>query len=282
MNKSNRNLLISIGVVIIVTIGGYVTLITYTGFSSPFSIVMSQSMQHDPHQSKIGSIDTGDLVLIMDPSKTEIYSYIEGIQNGYSSFGDYGSVIIYNRGNDQNPVIHRTIVWLEYNISNDTWSAPSLADYMGIWYCIYYNSDGKIYKQNDYNNLQGTLYFENITIFNKNISINLDTLEKSSGFLTMGDNPKTNRNFDQPSIINHTISYKDIRSVSIMEIPWLGTIKILFNGGNNLEDVPNSLSSFIMLFVTIFGFLFLIDAVMMYKNILNINKKLQQIYQWKH
>ena len=80
---------------------------------------------------------------------------------------------------------------------------------------------------------------EDITVSQKDVSIDLDTLEKSSGFLTMGDNSETNPNFDQPNIVDHTISYEDIRSVPVMEIPWLGTLKILVNGGNNLEYVTS-------------------------------------------
>ena len=90
MNKADRNLLISIGVIIIVFVGGYASLVVYTGMTSPFSIVMSQSMQHDPDQSEIGSIDTGDIVIVRDPDKTQIQSYVEGTQSGYRSFGDYG------------------------------------------------------------------------------------------------------------------------------------------------------------------------------------------------
>ena len=142
MNKADRNLLISIGIIAVIFIGGYASLVAYTGFSTPFSIVMSQSMQHDPHQSEIGSIDTGDIVIVMDPSKADIQSYIDGTKSGYTSFGDYGSVIIYNRGDNQNPVIHRAIIWLEYNPVNDTWSAPSLNGYDGSWYCQYFDEVG--------------------------------------------------------------------------------------------------------------------------------------------
>ena len=248
MNKADRNLLISIGVIAVIFIGGYASLVAYTGFSTPFSIVMSQSMQHDPHQSEIGSIDTGDIVIVMDPSKAEIQSYIDGTKSGYTSFGDYGSVIIYNRGDNQNPVIHRAIIWLEYNPVSDTWSAPS----------------------------------EDITASGKDVHINLDNLEKKSGFLTMGDNPETNTTFDQTSsIIDHPIGYDDIRSVPVFEIPWLGTIKILLNGGRNLEDVPNSLPSLVMLFMTVFGLLFLIDALTLYRNRQALKEELRKSYQWK-
>ena len=281
MNKADRNLLISIGVIIIVFVGGYASLVVYTGMTSPFSIVMSQSMQHDPDQSEIGSIDTGDIVIVRDPDKTQIQSYVEGTQSGYRSFGDYGSVIIYDRGGGQNPVIHRAILWLDYNSESDTWSAPSLADYDGSWHYEYRDESGVVQERNDFNNIRGTLYFEDITVSGKNVSINLDSLDKSSGYLTMGDNSETNPNFDQPSIIDHTVSYEEIRSVPIAEIPWLGTLKILVNGGDNLEYVPNSLPSFVMFFLTIFGFLILLDAVTMFRNEKAMKRKLLEIRQWK-
>lgn len=281
MNKADRNLLISIGVIIIVFVGGYASLVVYTGMTSPFSIVMSQSMQHDPDQSEIGSIDTGDIVIVRDPDKTQIQSYVEGTQSGYRSFGDYGSVIIYDRGGGQNPVIHRAILWLDYNSESDTWSAPSLASYDGSWHYEYRDESGVVQERNDFNNIRGTLYFEDITVSGKNVSINLDSLDKSSGYLTMGDNSETNPNFDQPSIIDHTVSYEEIRSVPIAEIPWLGTLKILVNGGDNLEYVPNSLPSFVMFFLTIFGFLILLDAVTMFRNEKAMRRKLLEIRQWK-
>lgn len=283
VNRADRNLLISVGIIIVIFVGGYASLVAYTGFTSPFSIVMSQSMQHDPDQSEIGSIDTGDIVIVMDPSKAEIQSYVDGTKSGYESFGDYGSVIIYNRGGNQNPVIHRAIIWLEYNPANDTWSAPSLQGYEGTWYYQYIDELGNVQINNsDWNNIRGTLYFEDITASEKDVRISLDNLQKKSGFLTLGDNPKTNLNFDQESsIIDHAIGYEDIWSIPVLEIPWLGTIKILVNGGENLEDVPNSLPSLIMLFVTVFGFLMLIDAVSLFRNKALLDERLSRMNRWK-
>lgn len=283
VNRADKNLLISVGIIIVIFVGGYASLVAYTGFTSPFSIVMSQSMQHDPDQSEIGSIDTGDIVIVMDPSKAEIQSYVDGTKSGYESFGDYGSVIIYNRGGNQNPVIHRAIIWLEYNPANDTWSAPSLQGYEGTWYYQYIDELGNVQINNsDWNNIRGTLYFEDITASEKDVRISLDNLQKKSGFLTLGDNPKTNLNFDQESsIIDHAIGYEDIRSIPVLEIPWLGTIKILVNGGENLEDVPNSLPSLIMLFVTVFGFLMLIDAVSLFRNKALLDERLSRMNRWK-
>lgn len=267
MNRSDRNLIIAIGVVFVIVVGGFVGTIMYTGMTTPFSVVMSQSMQHSQTESEIGVIDTGDVVMVMDPSKTQIYSYVEGTQNGHSSFGDYGSVIIYDRGSNYNPVIHRAIVWLDYNPGTDTWSAPSLDGYAGTWYCE--DETGKRVQNPDPYNITGTLVFEDITVSGKDVEINVDSLNKHSGYLTMGDNTRNNY-FDQvsiPGVQHDLVSMDDIRSVPFLEIPWLGTLKILIsNGGENLEYVTNSLPSLIMCIIVIFGFLMLLDGLTLYRN----------------
>ena len=267
MNRSDRNLVIAIGVVFVIVVGGFVGTIMYTGMMTPFSVVMSQSMQHSQTESEIGVIDTGDVVMVMDPSKTQIYSYVEGTQNGHSSFGDYGSVIIYDRGSNYNPVIHRAIVWLDYNPGTDTWSAPSLDGYAGTWY--YEDETGQRVRNPDPYNITGTLVFEDITVSGKDVEINVDSLNKHSGYLTMGDNTRNNY-FDQVSILgvqHDLVSMDDIRSVPFLEIPWLGTLKILIsNGGENLEYVTNSLPSLIMCIIVIFGFLMLLDGLTLYRN----------------
>ena len=47
MNPDDKKFIACIGIFAVILIGGYVSLISYTGFSTPFSVVMSQSMQHD-------------------------------------------------------------------------------------------------------------------------------------------------------------------------------------------------------------------------------------------
>lgn len=272
VNSENRNLIITMGVFMIIVVGGYAALHMYTGFSTPFSVVMSQSMQDDPYRSEIGSIDTGDVVIVQSPEKAEIQSYIEGLSTGFSSFGDYGSVIIYERGNNQNPVIHRAILWLDYN-GDGTWSAPALADYDSRkWYVT--GTDGSV--SHDYMHMSGTLSFTDLTKSHKGsdkpITVNLDTMNKNSGFLTMGDNRETNKFFDQSSIVNHPIGMDSIRSIPVIEIPWIGALKILIkNDGDNLEYVPNSIPSLIMSIVFIFSILMVIDIFSMSRNIAKIN-----------
>ena len=279
MNKADRDFYISIGVIAVVLIGGYSALTVYTGFTAPFSVIMSESMQHSNTESQLGVIDTGDVVITQDPDKATIYSYVEGTQNGYRTFGDFGSVIIYERGSNHNPVIHRAIVWLEYNDTTQTWSAPSLEGYTGPWYF----EDEENNKHHTWNNIHGTLVFDDITFSGKNnISINLDKLPKSSGYLTMGDNPEENSYFDQSvNIVDHLISEEDIKSVPIFEIPWLGTLKILLNGGDHLDHVTNSIPSLVMSFVTIIGLLITIDGISLYKNEKGLKNKISTLKQYK-
>lgn len=263
MNKENRNLVLTVAIVAIIFIGGYASIVAYTGYTSPFSVVTSQSMQHDNNRSEIGIIDTGDIVLIRDPSKETIVTYVEGYKTGYSTFGDYGSVIIYNRGNDQNPVIHRAILWLDYN--DGVWSAPSLKDF-DDWYFI--DDNDPSHTKTDWTNITGTLFI-------CGTSISMSSLSPQSGYLTKGDN---NSRFDQPSIIDHLVTPDEIRSIPVMEIPWLGTLKILINnGGENLEYVPNSIPSLVMFFVTIFGLIILYDSIFLFRLRKEASKKLEWI-----
>ena len=43
--------------------------------------------------SRIGIIDTGDMLLVKDPDSKDITTYVEGSKSGYRSFGEYGDDI---------------------------------------------------------------------------------------------------------------------------------------------------------------------------------------------
>lgn len=258
-----ENIILLVGVIIIISIiaGGFIAIKSASGVDPPFTVVESQSMQHSK-ESEIGIIDTGDMVLVKDPDKTTITTYIEGYADNKKDFGDYGSVIIYKRPAG-NPVIHRAILYLEYN-GNNTWSAPSLSGYP-YWNCIDETSI------TDVNSLSGTLTIELQSDYRdvSNIKINLDNLNKQSGFITMGDN---NSDIDQNSMnisLNQLITYDKIKSVAWKEIPWLGALKLITNGNISRLDanVPNTipnLASFLITIVLILisiGFLF--DEIML-------------------
>ena len=277
MEKETRNFIAVVGVFALVILGGYCALIVHTGFSLPFSSVVSESMQHDNERSEIGAIDTGDIVIVQDKSKADIQSYVLGSQTGHSSFGKYGSVIIYNRSSTQNPVIHRAILWIDYDDLTSTWSSTELKNFDSTkWYC---ESSGTG-KTQDWSNLVGTLH---LTIDEKEVSISLDSLQiKQSGYLTMGDNPVTNISLDQSAgIINHPISMDEIRSVAIWEIPWLGMFKLEMNGNTHVSHVPNSLPSLVMEIIIIFSILILIDSFSVFKYLSSNKKRIEKMNEWK-
>lgn len=273
MKSDDKRFIACIGIVIAIIIGGYASLISYTGLNAPFSVIMSESMQHDNQRSEIGIIDTGDVVIVKNKDGSEIQSYIEGCVSGYSTFGDYGSVIIYNRDSASNPVIHRAILWLDYDPSTDTWSAPSLDEYEGSWYWEYLGV-----RHTETSGMKGVLHFDDITQSHKNPSIDFDRLnpeDKKSGYLTMGDNTH-NTSFDQgTSIISHMIGIEDIKSIPIIEIPWIGTVKLLFKNESKLECVTNSIPSLTMLFLTLIAFFSVLDifGILNDKNKAEIERK---------
>ncbi|MDR0309228.1 MAG: S26 family signal peptidase [Candidatus Methanoplasma sp.] len=219
-------------------------------------------MQHGM-ESQIGVIDTGDMIILKDKSKVNIQTYVDGYKTGYKKFGDFGDVIIYERSGNI-PVIHRAMLWLEYN-SNETWSAPSLEGYPEeLWSCT----------SGDHNNLYGILMLNGQ-------EINLDNITRTSpysGYLTKGDN---NVSFDQPSNIPGVyglISYDKIQSVAWFEVPWVGAFKMMLEGKSNTlsywvpNTIPNISAAVILLVFMLVGIGFLFD----YRYYENIREELAE------
>ena len=101
----------------------------YTGNWPPVVVVESESMMHSNTESFLGVIDTGDLVLVKTiGSRDDVVTYAQGKADDYSTYSDYGDVIIYRKNGygDVTPVIHRALVWLEYNQTSDNFDIPDL------------------------------------------------------------------------------------------------------------------------------------------------------------
>lgn len=238
-----------------------------SGVNPPFTVIESQSMQHS-NDSELGIIDTGDMIYVKEPSKTEIVSYVDGSKTGYKTFGDYGSVIIY-RVPSGNPIIHRAIVWIEWDEDNDCWNIPSLQDYdPSLWNIdgthnctsITLNSKLKMNFQSDYRNLN-------------DVTFTFTESNKHSGYLTLGDN---NSGFDQSGKTT-LVENERIKSVADAEIPWLGVIKLFVNGKSaNVERyASNSIDCLMVFFATIIlsivSIIYIFDSYYLYR----INNKLK-------
>ena len=279
MEKETKQMLIVCGSIIAVFMVLLGSVYIYSGVNPPFSTINSGSMQHSPDESSIGTIDTGDMVIVKDPDSYDITTYVEGSKTGYKKFGEYGDVIIYKT--QTNNIIHRAMLELTLNdieyegaqIKKQIWHIPSLIGY-DDWDIIEISVDGITSHKNDpdlWDETTGTL---TVTETNKDIVnlaltdvgyssstafVNLWDLGKQkedgySGYLTKGDNAETNTNFDQVILTkmrNKLVSDEDIKSVAVFEIPWLGCIKLLVNGTNTDQIPTNSVIDLVITFVVI-------------------------------
>lgn len=255
--------------VVAVIVGG---LALYSGMYPPFSVVNSGSMQHSD-DSSIGTIDTGDMVIVQSPDKKDIVTYVEGSVSGYSKFGEYGDVIIYQEGNRS--IIHRAMLELTLessSIIHQTWYVPSLTGYddwdivdsngQSIKNILHWNADDgllTIYATD----MSSRLVLMNVGYSDAECSVNLWNLgskmsDGESGYLTKGDNGETNSNFDQSTGITDSLITDDrIEAIAGIEIPWLGSVKMLVSG--NGGDIPAN--SIVCLSVSIVVIIALIFAI---------------------
>jgi signal peptidase len=125
-------------VVLILTM--IVTLYGYAGTWPPAVSIISSSME--PHMHR------GDEVLIQGLEKTEVHTAYDSIITGYTTFGDYGDVIVYQPMGLTNvtPVIHRAVY--RVNESEPMWPRGPPAPHSG--YMTLGDNNGGRYDQ--YNN----------------------------------------------------------------------------------------------------------------------------------
>lgn len=214
---------IAIAVILVAVILG--AIFAYTGVWPPLVVVESSSMQHSPNESYIGVIDTGDLVFVQAaPARADVVTYLQGRATGYSTYGDYGDVIVFRIASQpqETPIIHRAIM---YVIPNGTHAdVPDLA--------LLPNSEWKGYR--DGAAVPGAFDLSNVTVRNMGFSHNLvidfpvedfTQTNRRAGYITMGDHNAPN--FDRPS--QWFPAQGDIIGHARGEIPWFGLIKLLLS-----------------------------------------------------
>lgn len=261
----------AVGIFIGSIIGG---IYVYSGVNPPFTVINSGSMQHSD-ESSIGTIDTGDMVIVKNPDYQEITTYVEGSKTDYSKFGEYGDVIIYRSG-DRN-IIHRAMLHMtlyETGTVTQKWYIPELKDY-DDWDIVNLGSS----KKSEYwDNENCILTVDIISEFcltdvgydDGEPSVNIYKLGWGeepgySGYLTKGDNAETNRTFDQDSSIHpDLVTEEDIKSIAAVEIPWLGCIKLWVNDKNTDLIPENSITSLIIVFVVLISVIVALFAVSWY------------------
>ena len=269
VNDFLREALLAIGLVLLILGSLWIA----TGQFPPMVVVESGSMMHDTEDGSLGAIDPGDLVLVMNPNRVDIVTYVEamdeGNQNfGYTSHGMEGDVIIYSKnGGSDTPVIHRAILKV---VSNNTQEGEKTWDVLGT---SLRNVNSVNLTINYPCNYHGGTY---------NLEI-IDWKPNHSGFITTGDNPNSNgckidqlaatgqdgRNGLKDESGNPVTAVKDewIIGVASSEIPWIGAIKLFTSNTHHFvtEETWTNLS---------FTILFVICSPMIYESIFRKNETL--------
>ncbi len=231
------------------------SLFLYSGIWPPLVVIESKSMQHSEDTSYIGTIDTGDLVIVKQVTDSgQVVTYLEGMATGHRTYGEYGDVIIYFKSGLSKPIIHRAICYLEYNQTGGGFDIPALADIPSSQWDVVGGPDV-------WWNQKGTIEiydvgYADVTI-KLDLSIMLDYFESRgiaphSGFITMGDNnwsPSSTGpvgNYDQLSIVREPIKEEWVIGLARGEIPWFGLLK-LYITGTAPSYVPNNSETYLIL-----------------------------------
>lgn len=245
-NKKPGLLKSAIGIVRDIVIAAVIVLIVmgilyaYSGVWPPPVVIESQSMSHGQDwlpPSQIGVIDGGDMVIVKKASaESEIATYVQGEKSGYSTYGEYGDVIIYRPPAqvryDQTPVIHRAVLRVQVNPSTgDTWDVPEL---------------GKT-------NTLETLTLDGYGYNGVDIKISLSSLMNRfkatgrtphGGFITMGDHNAAlyrhggHETDQEAGICPEPVEFDWIVGVARGELPWFGGLKLWVSG--NTLGVPEN------------------------------------------
>lgn len=199
-----------------------VTMYAYTGLWPPLVVVESNSMMHgEDNLSSVGTIDTGDLVFVRKVAAVgDVKTYMDGVVSGHRTYGDYGDVVIYKPGGTdaRTPIIHRAMVYLEFDSENNCYRSPSLRDAPSDKWAAANPDD-------TWDRLTSTVRIFHVGWDDMTILIDITGLipSQKSGFITKGDH---NANVDQMFGTTGPVEIGWIVGKARGEIPWFGLLKL--------------------------------------------------------
>lgn len=212
-----------------------VSLWAYTDNWPPVYVVESSSMQHGP-SDVLGLLNTGDLLLAQKTDASRVIPYEVGSQTGYTTYGEYGDVVLYypNGQTGISPIIHRAILYLEWSPQTNSFNLTELASLT----CTF--SNHPFYRTWSTlggcgtTGVSGNLSLYGIGWRSANLTVTLSTLGTHSGFLTMGDNnlaagASAVGEPDQPTL-SSLVEPAWMIGVARGMIPWFGSLKLLLQG----------------------------------------------------
>lgn len=219
----------------IVVLSALIGVTLYSGVLPPASVVESGSMQHSPNW-EWGTINTGDIVIVKKIANPEqdVVTYVQGRTTNFSTYGDYGNVILYNAPGGL-IVIHRAMFYLTWSNGN-----PVVQGYANqSWISV----------------TSQYVLIRDVGFSHRNLVVYIDGFVNESGFITMGDhNLAISTIYDSTlkayvaadenvNIIGHPVLNSEVVGKSEGQIPWFGLIKLnamaLENDWHSQNDVPN-------------------------------------------
>ena len=235
-----------------------VSLFAYTSNWPPVYVVESNSMQHGPGDH-LGYINAGDIVLAQKAGLGSIVTYVDALSTGFSTYGLLGDVLLYypNGSTGATPIVHRAIIYLQYDAHNQTYNATGLpANACGAGSSDLYATPGTAGGcATNYLTLSDTLQL--FRVGGRTVTVDFSctsVLGGHSGFVTLGDNnsnPDQNTQTCAPSL-STLVEPGWVIGVARGLIPWFGALKLLLDG--NAGKVPTA--SWEYLGLTIAGVIF--------------------------
>jgi signal peptidase len=252
--KEFHDIILGLGAAILVVLIILGSLYLYTSNWPPMVVVESGSMQHSSDYAYLGDLNIGDMVLVRKvTSVSQVITYVQGERNGFSSYGEFGNVIVYRPYGSYSttPIIHRAIVYLQYNSTGGGFNIPSLA-YLNYsdWFVITPAGD-----KNYVSNIIYNVEIKNVGYPHTPVIIPLQSIlsqgVKFSGFITMGDynhahfgENATDQGLD---IFPYPVKLQWIDGVATGLLPYFGLIKLSFDGGIPPGTPQNSIFALMMI-----------------------------------
>jgi signal peptidase I len=215
-----------------------VSLFAYTSNWPPVYVVESNSMQHGAGDH-LGVLNAGDVVLAEKVSNRTITTWIDGVHNGFQTYGLAGDVLLYhpNGTGSTTPIVHRALVFLTYNAPDNFSASIPAGTPCG-------NAPNAVYWTPNPPNNCGTSGLRELRLnglgwhhaLNLTIDFSFGSLGTHSGYLTMGDN---NSHTDQYSSggfppISYLVMPSWVIGVARGMIPWFGALKLALDGNSAL------------------------------------------------
>ncbi len=241
----------------------------YTGLWPPLVVIESDSMMHgDDNHSNIGTIDTGDLVLVKKvDSVSDVETYMDSQISGHKTYGDYGDVVIYKRGGSDasTPIIHRALIYLEINSDGTSYRSESLRLAATDKWSTSDPTD-------TWDRLTSSLTISNVGFKHLSVTIDVQALASShrSGFITKGDH---NLGTDQMYASYGPVDFEWVVGKARGEIPWFGLLKLWTTGSLGSPSPDNSVRDLWVSLAIIVATPMIIDITLTYREKREVSKK---------